>query len=91
MMNKQKEKVLDIIKEFCEDNDLEYVDDYSGRCMYGRTCIGIVGDDMLTELVNLCDRLHDEEINSAYDSLGCVYMDNMGRQSIIYFPNLSKD
>ena len=27
----------EIIKELCEYNDWEYRDDYSGRCMYGKT------------------------------------------------------
>lgn len=84
-------KVIEVIKAFCEDNDLEYVNDYSGRFMYGRSCVGFVGDDVLTSLVALCDALHAEEIDSALDVLGMVAMDSMGRQNILYFPNIRED
>lgn len=85
--------LIDSIKEFCEHNDYEFICDYSGRFMYGRTCVGIVtnyGQNYLAMLMELvawlqCDDLEDDF--NIYD-LGEPMMDDMGLGKIIYFPNV---
>lgn len=79
-------KVKEIIADFCESNELEFREDYSGRGMYGRTCIGIVCDDTLGTLMQLVDAIRDELDISLYDVLGSPKMDSMGLSSILYFP-----
>ena len=34
-------RIIELIKEFCEMNELEFSTDYSGRYMYGETCVAI--------------------------------------------------
>ena len=54
-------------------------DDYSGRCMYGRRCYGIVceGYDMATV----------KKLGNKY-KLGTANQDSMGLQAIVYWPYL---
>lgn len=42
-----KNKIIELINEFCEMYELEFSTDYSGRYMYGETCVAISdGPDM---------------------------------------------
>lgn len=43
-MDKEKEIAIKTLKEFCEDNDYTFRENYSGKCMFGRTCVGICGN-----------------------------------------------
>lgn len=88
----ETKQTIAIIKEFCEDNGYEFRDDYSGRGMYGKICVGIVGDFNPLWLV-LCladvirDSVTDDDI-CAEDFLGEPRQDSMGKQIIVYFPKL---
>ena len=53
-------EIIASIERFCEDKDVSFTDDYSGRSMYGRTCVGIVTDDVFETVIDLCDFLRDE-------------------------------
>ena len=84
-------EIIASIERFCEDKDVSFTDDYSGRSMYGRTCVGIVTDDVFETVIDLCDFLRDEGYASAKTALGStVNVDNMGLSKIAYFPNVSK-
>ena len=87
-MKNERQLAVDIIRNYCEDNDLEFRDDYSGRGMYGKRCIGFVAFDTLDDLIEICDRIRDEGIESASEVLGRPCIDSMGLQTIIYFPSL---
>lgn len=78
------------INEFVGNYDcISLRDDYSGRCMYGKTCIGLDIDDMSTEQV--CMELaiflvkEDEEELAERLSQG-IRTDSMGLGSIVYWP-----
>ena len=73
-----------VIADFCDERGLELVKRYSGRCMYGKTCYGIVCDSIKT-ILNLSDYIRDNGFDSVVDVLGNVEIDNMGYQKIIYF------
>lgn len=78
-----------LIKTFCEDFGYEFRDDYSGRSMYGKKCVGIVPDvTYMACLVQLVDYLRDEGVYNAYDLLGDPRVDSMGMDTIIYFPKI---
>ena len=81
----------DLIEKFCNEGDgCSFRSDYSGRFMYGRTCVGIVIDDRVYEtIVALCDFLHESGIECVSDMLGTIHSDSMGLGQIIYFPNLN--
>ena len=83
-------KKADIIREFCEEYDLEFYEDYSGRCMYGRQCVGIICDDVIGVLLKLCDYLYNfiEDDESLEDYLGDPKSDSLGLNRILYFPKI---
>ena len=83
-------KVEDALIEFCDGNELSYTTDYSGRCMYGRTCFGIVCDDIPSTLVQVVDVVRDcDGIGNAYDVLGRPRFDSLGLSKILYFPDFN--
>ena len=76
------------IKTFCEENDYDFYEDYSGRFMYGRQCVGIICDNIGECLVRLCCYLVAEGVDLQPNMLLPISYDNMGRQLILYFPNI---
>lgn len=81
---------IDVIKNFCEDYGYSFRDDYSGRGMFGKQCIGIVCDVSPVYLIScLSDTLRDEGFESCTDILGTPCTDSMGLSTIVYFPKLS--
>lgn len=44
------ENIKELIKDFCDDEGLNYRDDYSGRGMYGRSCVAVDRDNPLETL-----------------------------------------
>ena len=82
--------ICDLIERFCNERDeCSFRSDYSGRFMYGRTCVGIVIDDRVYEIiVALCDFLHEYGVECVSDTLGSISSDNMGLSTIVYFTQL---
>jgi len=81
---------IDVIEDAldrCSDGEGELYRGYSGRGMYGRTCVGIVVADegqlvaFGRELERAADR-HDVEVD-----LGRMAFDSMGLRMIAYWPN----
>lgn len=80
-----------VIKEFCDEYEYDNIfqDNYSGRYMYGRQCVGIVCTNPLKTLVELCDYIKGiDDIESIKDFLGDVQYDNMGLKTILYFTGI---
>ena len=78
----------DIWEQIVWDSNLEEDDfrtDYSGRYMYGKSCIGVVGNakDLLSFILTAQQHLDDDVI---YDLAGAMRQDNMGLSMIYYFP-----
>ena len=66
------------------------VSDYSGRCMFGRTCIGIVSsstEDFIYAFAEACVSLglNPREVR---EILGQAETDDFGRNYIMYWPRL---
>lgn len=76
-----------VIKEFCDEYGYDFRDDYSGRYMFGETCIGIVGDNTTLICMQLTDYLNDEGCEDIISKLGTPRTDNMGMSYIVYFPD----
>lgn len=89
------ENIKELIKNFCNEEDYDYRDDYSGRGMYGTKCIGIICYDPLSTLAELFAYIidSDDEICGAdiLDALGEPETDNMGMKMILYFPGLETE
>lgn len=81
----------EVLIDFCESNELSYSEDYSGRCMYGRTCFSITCDTPMSTLVQLCDYIRDCDFPNAYAVLGSSRQDSMGMSSVLYFPYAELD
>lgn len=67
---------------------------YSGRCMYGDRCVGIVCADPAETMfrlgVEIGGRLANDEIDQATaDAFLRSSQDSMGLSSIVYFPRLA--
>lgn len=89
-----KNIIIDTIEEFCEENGYRFRSDYSGRCMYGRKCIGFIVESInegFYAIAEITERLADEEIQNISQKLGSICYDNMGMNYIIYFPKLNAD
>lgn len=80
------------IEEFCEEQELDYREDYSGRGMFGDGCVGIVCDNPLSTLSELFAYIIDSDDSisgcEVQDALGKPEEDNMGMRNILYFPKL---
>jgi hypothetical protein len=69
---------------------------YSGRCMYGRTCFGLVTDEPITAVIRMtrmlmetCDVDPDETLDLLDALAEGACQDSMGLQSILYWPHIS--
>ena len=80
------------IEEFCEEQELDYREDYSGRGMFGSRCVGIVCDNPLSTLSAFFAYIIDSDDNiggcEVQDALGNPEEDSMGMRNILYFPKL---
>lgn len=79
--------VRERIEKFAEEYGYRFTDNYSGRFMYGRKCIGISGKgdlkyDLFEFLVN-----DGMSTTRAKQIIKESRSDNMGLGMIIYFPN----
>lgn len=81
----------EVLIDFCESNELDYSEDYSGRCMYGRTCFSITCDEPISTLAQVCDYIRDCDFSNAFDILGTPRQDSMGLSSVLYFPYAELD
>ena len=89
---KLSRKQADLIQCFCDENDYDLRKNYSGRFMYGEKCIGIVGTGSLEigmKLIIYLFNESEEDLANTF-SKNCNE-DNMGRQSIVYFPSIQWD
>lgn len=63
---------IDKIRQIGGEN---FCDDYSGRGMFGKTCVGIITDTAITTI--------------GLVGIPGAKIDNMGKQYIVYWPKLS--
>lgn len=73
----------ELIRDFCEDYGYRLYENYSGRCMYGATCVGIVCENVNYTLQQLVEYVGEESIRSI------ARYDNLGLSMILYFPSIA--
>lgn len=66
------------IETVAENNDWDFRPAYSGRGMYGNTCVGVVGENAV-EII--------ETVASETGARGAK-TDNMGLDMIVYWPHI---
>lgn len=88
--------LADLIKNFCDNNDekYSYYENYSGRGMFGRKCLGIVvkqGYSYMQMIMELTKFLDDNNYDDADFELENPAIDDLGLDTIVYFPNCKGD
>ena len=68
-----------LVKDIAQEFDGRVRSDYSGRCMYGETCFGIVASPYDRDAI--CER--SKELGLSYPRI-----DGMGRDLIYYWPHV---
>ena len=90
-----RDKLAKLIEDFCDTGDYEFRGDYSGRYMYGRSCVGIVCDNPITATVELFAYILNEDEDTDIDELASILgdarSDNMGLSMIVYFPQIKME
>jgi len=88
---------LEAISDFCEAHGYSFHEDYSGRGMYGQSCIGIsfrnasgfqIGVELALHLMEHCE---DDAPNLLEELTRQYREDQLGLGSIIYFPGISAE
>lgn len=86
-----KDYVIDSIKEYCDDNGIEFEDGYVGKFRTTK-CIGVICDNPLNTLAELFAYIidGDEELSatSVLQIMGKPQSDSFGIRNVLYFPKL---
>ena len=90
-------RVINLIKKFCKENSGRYYvyENYSGRFMFGKTCVGIVvknGFSHMEMLIKLTEYMNGVDLSGAeLEFSEGVSVDELGLDMIVYFPNVIMD
>ena len=76
------------IKKYCEEREIKFVGDYSGRFMYGRKCVGYICEtsEKYNIQAGLSVYLSKKNIDLSENK---ILEDNVARDRIVYFPHIS--
>lgn len=84
--------VEEAIRNYVDENEqYSLYENYSGRGMFGRTCLGVVvkqGYSFMDFLMKLTKYMDDNGIEDTDFSLEGVAYDNLGLDTVVYFPNI---
>lgn len=84
--------VEEAIRNFVEENEgYKLYEDYSGRFMFGKRCLGVVvknGYSYMDFMLRLTKYLEENNVDDTDLKLEGVSTDNMGVDTIIYFPQI---
>ncbi len=90
-MSKLADKIREMAEEVTDMGvDVDFRESYSGRCMYDKTCVGVVVADtcaFLSFFAPLARAVDEDDL----DALTNVRQDSMGRKTIFYWPGISAD
>ena len=81
-----------LLEMFCIDNsdNYEYREDYSGRCMFGKTCPAVVVKNGISQ-VEMWMELSKYIYENGFEDEKCELLnpacDSMGKDIIVYFPH----
>jgi hypothetical protein len=69
---------IEVLKDIARERGDTFRDDYAGRGMFDKRCVGIVTDEPLKVVED-----------AAEEGIRGAKMDGMGKQTIVYWPKLS--
>ncbi len=86
-------EIADILSNFCLEADYQFYPRYSGRGMYGQSCIGIAHEENTVEMISslaiyLLENCDIEKAREILLQLKNARQDNMGLSSITYWPGI---
>lgn len=89
-----KAKLQEAIRDYFADEDVSPDDvireEYSGRAMYGETCLGLVVSYACDATMILIHALRDDIAYGGFSVVEmmvcCARFDNMATKTIVYFP-----
>ena len=85
--------VEEAIRNFVVENEGYMLhENYAGRFMFGRTCLGVVvrnGYSYMDFMFKLTKYLEENSVDDADLKLEGVSTDNMGLDTIVYFPKIN--
>lgn len=89
------EKLQEVIKQACENLDVKFYNGYSGRGMYGDSCIGVTGSlqDAMAVIAESIKQVKDNPVTGmdfawVVDALLNFREDRLGRDTIVYWEEL---
>lgn len=87
--------VEEAIRNYVDENDqYELYEGYSGRCMFGRKCLGVIvkqGYSFMDFIINLTKYMDNNGVEDTDFSLEGASYDSLGLDTIVYFPNIGGD
>ena len=83
-------ELYQIVMDFCEAYGYEYRNDYSGRGMYGATCVGFTCSNVNRALMEFGGFV---VVNGAGldDFIACLSTDSLGYGVIVYFTSIEDE
>lgn len=86
--------IADGIRSFVESNENYTIyEGYSGRGMFGKTCLGVIisrGSSFMDFLIKLTRYLDEQGVDDVdYELEGASY-DELGLDTVVYFPNIKE-
>lgn len=83
-------ELYQIVMDFCEAYGYEYRNDYSGRGMYGATCVGFTCSNVNRALMEFGGFV---VVNGADldDFIFCLSTDRLGYGAIVYFTSIEDE
>lgn len=84
--------VREAIENFVNENEqYSLYENYSGKCMFGRSCLGVVikqGYFFMDFIINLTKYMDNNGVEDIDFSLEGASYDSLGLDTIVYFPNI---
>lgn len=84
--------VEEAIRKYVDENEgYEIYENYSGRGMFGRKCLGVVvkqGYSFMDFLMKLTKYMDDNNVDDVDFKLEGTTYDNLGLDTVVYFPNI---
>lgn len=86
--------IADGIRSFVESSENYTIyEGYSGRGMFGKTCLGVIisrGSSFMDFLIKLTQYLDENDVDDISCELEGASYDELGLDTIVYFPNIKE-
>lgn len=84
--------VEEAIRNYVSEHEkYEIYENYSGRGMFGRKCLGVVvkqGYSFMDFIIKLTKYMDDNNVDDVDFKLEGTTYDNLGLDTVVYFPNI---